>query len=163
MVPTNHKAAYWKFLRTVSVARKAFNDPKHEFEHALAPLAAHTAFLVDLATQTYPFLGAYKSSSGGAGPPGGRLWSWKCSLCCNKWGRSQMDSELACGREAPESLLFIGGRKRSLQPCVGRARWPWIGRAQRDSGDIAQAVGNKRCVQVSEVWPSSVCPRKEGC
>jgi hypothetical protein len=47
MVPTNHKAAYWKLLRTVSVARMAFNDPKLSFTHALAPLAAHTAFLVD--------------------------------------------------------------------------------------------------------------------
>ena len=47
MVPTNHRAAYWKLLRTVSTARLAFNDPKRDFELALAPLAAHTAFLVD--------------------------------------------------------------------------------------------------------------------
>lgn len=47
MVPTNHRAACWKLLRTVSIARLAFNDPKHDFELALAPLAAQTAFLVD--------------------------------------------------------------------------------------------------------------------
>ncbi len=47
MVPTNHKAAYWKFLRTAATARMAFNDPKRDFGHALAPLGAHTAFLVD--------------------------------------------------------------------------------------------------------------------
>ena len=47
MVPTNHRAAYWKLLCSVSIARTAFNNPKQDFEHALAPLAAHTAFLVD--------------------------------------------------------------------------------------------------------------------
>ena len=47
VVPTNHKAGYWKQLRSNSQGRLQLNDPKIAFEHSQAPLAAHTVFLVD--------------------------------------------------------------------------------------------------------------------
>ena len=47
IVPTNHKAGYWKLLRSNSQGRLQLNDPKIAFEHSQAPLAAHTVFLVD--------------------------------------------------------------------------------------------------------------------
>jgi hypothetical protein len=46
-VPTNHKAGYWKQLRSNSQGCLQLNDPKIAFEHSQAPLAAHTVFLVD--------------------------------------------------------------------------------------------------------------------
>ncbi len=47
VVPTNHKAGYWKLLRSNSQARLQLNDPKTAFENSQAPLSAHTVFLVD--------------------------------------------------------------------------------------------------------------------
>jgi hypothetical protein len=47
VVPTNHKAGYWKLLRSSAVARMAFDKPDEAFEFAQAPLCAHTVFLVD--------------------------------------------------------------------------------------------------------------------
>jgi hypothetical protein len=46
VVPTNHKAGFWKLLRSVSEANMALDDPDKAFEFAQAPLAAHTVFLV---------------------------------------------------------------------------------------------------------------------
>ena len=64
MVPTNHRAACWKLLRTVSIARLAFNGPKHDFEPALAPLARP---------------GAGRSDTGGGDHRGGSQANLRCS------------------------------------------------------------------------------------
>jgi hypothetical protein len=47
MVPTSHKAGFWKLLRSASTARLTFNDPKRAFALSRAPMAAHSVFLVD--------------------------------------------------------------------------------------------------------------------
>ena len=47
VVPTNHKAGYWKLLRSSAVAHMAFDKPDEAFEFAQAPLSAHSVFLVD--------------------------------------------------------------------------------------------------------------------
>ena len=47
VVPTDHKAGYWKLLRSRSVARMALNKPELAFESVQAPLSSHTVFLVD--------------------------------------------------------------------------------------------------------------------
>ena len=47
VVPTSHKMGYWKLLRSVATAKLAINNPDTAFTHSQAPLAAHTAFLVD--------------------------------------------------------------------------------------------------------------------
>ena len=47
VVPTDHKAGYWKLLRGRSVARLALNKPEEAFDCVQAPMAAHTVFLVD--------------------------------------------------------------------------------------------------------------------
>ncbi len=50
IVPTFHKSAYWKLLRSAAIARLAFNDPKRAFALSQEPLAAHSVFLVDFGT-----------------------------------------------------------------------------------------------------------------
>jgi hypothetical protein len=47
VVPTDHKAGYWKLLRGRSVARLALNKPEEAFACVQAPMAAHTVLLVD--------------------------------------------------------------------------------------------------------------------
>ncbi len=47
LVPTSHKLGYCKLFRSHSTAFMAVNDPKEAFTHVLAPMAAHTLFLVD--------------------------------------------------------------------------------------------------------------------
>ena len=79
MVPTNHRAACWKLLRTVSIARLAFNGPKHDFEPALAPLAAQTAFLVDFGETDVSRPGAGRSDTGGGDHRGGSQANLRCS------------------------------------------------------------------------------------
>ncbi len=47
LVPRSHKLGQWKLLRSAAEAELSINNPNEAFTHALAPLAAHTLFLVD--------------------------------------------------------------------------------------------------------------------
>ena len=77
MVPTNHRAACWKLLRTVSIARLAFNDPKHDFELALAPLAAPSWLTSGRQTCHGRVVG--RSDTGGGDHRGGSQANLRCS------------------------------------------------------------------------------------
>ncbi len=47
VIPTDHKAGYWKVLRSRSIAQLTLSKPGVAFKHAQAPLSTHTVFLVD--------------------------------------------------------------------------------------------------------------------
>ena len=47
VVPTNHRADYWKTLRSRALAVGELNDPPSHFACVQAPLGNHTIFLVD--------------------------------------------------------------------------------------------------------------------
>ena len=67
VVPTSHKAGFWKLLRSAATARLTFNDPKRAFVLSQAPMAAHSVFLVDLgaADGTVPGCGQETKRRGG--------------------------------------------------------------------------------------------------
>ena len=47
IVPTSHKAGFWKLLRSAAMASLTFDDPWRAFALSQAPMATHSVFLVD--------------------------------------------------------------------------------------------------------------------